>query len=171
MRNLFWNITQNIRPDMDAYSCLVSTINDKERKCTDSGIEATTQLLKDIGYVKKFIDEKDVIKKKMDDQLKNSFPNLFDENTELIGAQKRKMIAQLDQIIEGIDLTEKIEKENRRISENLQVKKFGNNEGEDVVYIKRFTKMCMRLQSTTNIDCRKLTLYDFYSLIELQKAA
>ena len=64
MRNLFWNITNDIRPDMDAYSCMIATINGEERKCTEHGIEATTQLLKDIGYTRKHVIEKDEIKKK-----------------------------------------------------------------------------------------------------------
>lgn len=172
MRNLFWNITQDIRPDMDAYSCFVATINGKETKCTESGIKRTTDVLKEIGFTKKMIDEKDGIKKKMDFQLKSSFPNLFEtDNIELIGAQKRKMIAQLDEIIDGEDYKKKIETENKRVSEFLLSKQFGNHEGEDVQYWKRYTKMCMNLESQNNIKARKLTVYDFYSLIELQKAA
>ncbi len=172
MRSLFWNITHEIRPDMDAYSCFVATINGKETKCTEAGIKQTTNFLKDIGFTKKMIDEKDRIKKKMDIQLKSSFPSLFEtDNIDLIGAQKRKMITQLDEIIDNKDYTKKIEKENKRVSEYLDSKKFGNNEGEDVEYIKRYTKMRMNLESRTNINCKKLTVYDFYALIELQKAA
>jgi len=172
LRNLFWNITQNITPGTDAYSCFVATINGKEVKCTESGIKETSGLLKRIGYTKKMIDQKNSIKKKMDDQLKGCFPNLFDNvNIELIGATKRKMIAELDQIINDEDNGKKIEQENRRVSDCLYSRKFGNHEGEDVQHMKRYTKMCMNIQSTTNINPRKLTVYDFYSLVELQKAA
>lgn len=64
MRNLFWNITQDVRPDMDAFSCLVFTINGEERKATESGIESTTKLLKEIGATKKMIDMRHDLKKK-----------------------------------------------------------------------------------------------------------
>lgn len=172
MRNLFYNITNEVRPGMEAYSCLVYKIDGKEMSCTNSGVDKTTEILMKIGYTKKMIDHKDDIKKKMEVQLKNSFPKLFPEgNLQLLGAQQRKMVAQLDQIIDEADYSEKIERENCGISEQIDSKKFGGNKGEDIIYTKNFTKMCIGLQSKTNIDAKKLTIYDFYALIEFQKAA
>lgn len=172
IRNLFYNITNEIRPDTDAYSCLVSTINGKKTECTESGVAKTSKFLNDIGVTKAMIDEKGSIKKKMNDQLKASFPTLFDGSSlELVGAQKRKMIAQLDEIINDEDLTEKIEKENKKVSENLQSNKFGNNEGDDVAYMKKFNKMCMSVHTSSGINPKKLNVDDFYTLVENLKAA
>ena len=64
MRNLFWNITNEIRPDMDAYSCFVHTINGEKRQNTEDGIEKTTKMLKEIGFTKKMIDHRHDLKKK-----------------------------------------------------------------------------------------------------------
>lgn len=90
---------------------------------------------------------------------------------EIIGAQKRKMIYRLDEIIFDEDNTAKIEKENKKVSEYLQTRKFGNNEGEDIMYMNRFQKMKMALQCKANIEISKLTTYEFYALIAVQKAA
>ena len=64
MRNLFWNVTNEIRPDMDAFSCLVESIDGEVVNTSDSGIERTTKKLKEIGFTKKMIDQRNEIKKK-----------------------------------------------------------------------------------------------------------
>ena len=102
------------------------------------------------------------LKKKMDNQLKSSFPNISGkENVEIIGAQKRKMIAQLDEIIEDQDNSKKIEKESKKISDYLPMQKFGNNEGDDIKYMKRFNQLCLSIRAKTGIDAKKLTTYEF----------
>lgn len=172
MRNLFYNINNGIRPDFDAFSCLVYSIDGVERTATESGIEKTTEVLKLIGATKKIIDSRLHIKKKVDDQLKASFPNMQGSyGLEVIGAQKRKMIATLDEIINKEDNSLKIDKENKKVSEYLQSNKFGANEGADIVYMKKFNKMKMMLQKEIGIPISAMSTFDFYSLVELQKAA
>ena len=164
MRNLFWNATNDIRPDFDAFSCLVHSIDGVERIASESGIEKTTEVLKLIGATKKIIDYRHRIKKKVDEQLKVSFPNMQGSlSLEILGAQKRKMLASLDEIITGEDNTLKIKKENRKISEHLQSKRFGNSEGEDVYYMRKFNKMKMILQKDVSIPINNMTTFDFYS--------
>ena len=67
IRHLFWHIMNEISPESLAFACLVKTINGNEVGYSDGEISATLGKLKDIGLVKKMMDEKskEVKKKSM----------------------------------------------------------------------------------------------------------
>lgn len=172
MRNLFWNITEKVRPDTDAFSCLLHKIDGKVRVASDSGISQTSEILQLIGATKEMIDKRRSIKKKMDDQLITAFPDLSGLlSIDLIGAQRRKLTAQLDEIINGEDNSKKIEREDSKVSTFIQSKEFGEGKGADVIYMSQYNKMKMLLQKQVSIPINEMSTRDFYSLAELHKAA
>ena len=64
MRNLFWNIINKETPTIDAFSCVVKSINGKDVNSNESGIEKTTKRLMDMKFTMNHIHKAMDIKKK-----------------------------------------------------------------------------------------------------------
>ena len=92
-------------------------------------------------------------------------------NIELFGATKRMLVNKLKNVIEDKDYTKDIEKEEKRIAQNMYSYKFGENKGDDVQLVVNFEKQCMILQKESFKDIKRLTVREFYTLLEVRKAA
>lgn len=161
LRNLFYNVSNEIDVESDAFSCLVKSINDHEYGHSESEITRITGKLRRIGFTRRMIKGIDV-KKKINDQLKYHFPGMMDIDYDTFGAMKRKLIEQCNMIITG--RSDMYDTANKRLSDLIQAVRFGGEDSAERFYEKKMNKLLAFVRSQTGIEA--MSAYTFFITIE-----
>lgn len=164
LRNLFYNVSNDIDVETDSFSCLVKSINGQEYGSSESEITRITNTLYRIGLTKRLIKGLD-IKKKINDQLKYHFPAMMDVDYDTFGAMKRKLIEQCNMIITG--QSNGFDAANKRLSDLIQSVRFGGEDSAERMYEKRMNKLLAFVR--TQAGAEAMSTYTFFTTIETLK--
>jgi len=85
---------------------------------------------------------------------------------ELLGGEIKKLVLELDEIIENKDNKELIAKIEKHIAHYMDIKNFSDY-GDDKKHDKDFEILCNMLQKNTQKNLKTMTVFEFYSLLEI----
>lgn len=161
-------ISNEVSPDVLSFCSLIYSIDDKV--VTDYSDENLQEILKQLNLenrkvVLKFRDD---VKKKIDEELLAFFPKMFDSviDKKHLSYLYKFINLQLDEIINDIDNTDEKEHELLNIFSLYNPKVFLGNHSEEIKNIKMFEKTCLAISQNTSLDPKKLTVLQFYSVID-----
>jgi hypothetical protein len=83
--------------------------------------------------------------------------------------QKDKILLRLQQIIEGVDNKEKIEKIDNYLFSTYKPKSFFGKTSEEIKYDKHFECCCLFISRETHADAKKMTVLQFYNALDMIK--
>lgn len=83
---------------------------------------------------------------------------------ELLGKKKEKLLFEVDEIIDGKDNSEQINRIDRYVMGMIPVHDF-NGFGDDKQHDKDFESLCAYMQKETTQNVKYLTVMEFYSLL------
>lgn len=83
---------------------------------------------------------------------------------EVISKQKKKLLLEIDEILEGKDNTKLINTIDKYILGYIDISSF-NGFGDDKQHDKDFEQLCSYLQKETMRNVKEMTVFEFYSLM------
>ena len=83
---------------------------------------------------------------------------------EVISKQKKKLLLEIDEILEGKDNTKLIDTIDKYILGYIDISNF-NGFGDDKQHDKDFEQLCAYLQKETMRNVKEMTVFEFYSLM------
>jgi hypothetical protein len=169
LRQNFNFILNGVSPRLLAFAALVAELDGKPTGTTDSELQKVADILKDatVGEVDANVDAK---KKRLDDELKTYFADLFDDESdkEYYDLLKSRTLAML-QSISGEGDAAKIERLTQALLLHVKPKSFVGKDNAEIRYEKNFERLCLYLSEYTNKDVKSLTTMEFYNLYEYGK--
>lgn len=164
MRKAIFMVQMNLSPKHLAFAALVTKIDGKEMNdLSDDGLHRVVDALNDVSK-KEIVDVMVDSKKKIEDELRTYFPNMFDdsETKEYYNLVKKRTMQTLNAIIEDQGW-EEIEKTSREMLTLHKPPKFDGAENIEVASDRNFEKMCIMLSQHMNVDAKKMTTLAFYT--------
>ncbi len=167
------NLRQNVyviqteqSPRNLSFACLVGRIDGKEcNDLSDEGLERVRATLNEVG-------KKDIasvfaeVKKKIDDDLQQYFPAMFQsvEEREYYDNMKRLAVAELEQIAQGVDeqRTGRIKELEDRLVLAVKPQVFVGREAFGVQHDKGFERMCLMISANLNVNAKAMTVMEYY---------
>lgn len=172
VRQCVYFVQQNISPKNLAFCALVKSVDGREyNTMTTDGLMQVSKLFQDApnGEIATFTEE---VKKKIDEELQDYFPKLFDDASvkEYYDKMRQRTIVILDEIIEGKDRREEIEKLTDLLMTYTKPQSFSGADGVEVQYDKQFENMCLLLSQRLHVNAKKFTTLEYYNAFEYLKA-
>ena len=176
LRQNVFVIQSGLSPQNLSFAALVTEIDGKPcDDLSDEGLERVRQLLMDAP-------KKDVtsayaeVKKKIDEDLLLYFPNVFSsvEEREFYDNMKRRTVAQLEQITQGVteERTQRIRQLEDRMVLAVKPKTFTGRDAFGVQHDKGYEKICLLISSNLHTDAKRMTVLEYYTANEyLQEMA
>lgn len=167
MRQNVYVIQTEQSPANLSFAVLVSEIDGKECKdLSDEGLERVRALLSDATR-KEITTVQAEVKKKIDDELMEYFPQIFNnvEEREYYDNMKRLAVEKLGQVSHGeSEKTKKrIEELEDRLVLAVKPKTFTGKDAVGVQHDKAYMRMCMMISSNLNLDARTMTVMEYYT--------
>lgn len=173
-------IENNINTDLMAFACLIYSIDDVVvTDYSDTNLKAIIASLNSekIGTFTKLLE---ALKKKLNTELEAYYPDYFsstkqEHKNKALLVQHTKL--QLKLILAKTDdersaLKEKLKAINTKILNSYKVLPMTGKNTYEIKYDKQFESCCMAIAQETGLDPYKLTVFQFYGLLEnLQKQA
>ena len=163
-------IANNITPRLLAFAALVAEIDgEPQTDITDSGLQRIAEKLQQ-ATLHEINSAVDAQKKKIDDELKAYFADVFDNESdkEYYDLLRSRTLAVLRSITENPD-PDTVEKLTQRIMLHVKPKPFVGKDNAEIRYEKNFDKLCIHLSEYTNGTVKSLTVLEFYNLYEYAK--
>lgn len=170
LRQNVYFIQENVSPKCLAFAVLVAKIDGKETNdLSDDGLKKTAAIINNIS-VGEFEQLFDTSKKKIDNELRAYFPNLFDETDAKQYADdlKKRTLAVLDTVINGktAEKQKNIDKMTGDLLLYLKPRDFSGSNNFEIEHDKNFVKMCILLSQHLNVDPKRYTVLEYYSAYE-----
>lgn len=170
MRQNVYFIQSGVSPRHLSFAALVASIDGT--RCddlSDEALQAVVDRLADVP-ISDIAAEVSAVKKKIDDELQQFFPRLFDDATikEYFDILKRRVLAQLDCIINGSDEIKQssIERLTLELLLYNKPRAFAGEENMEVAYDKQFENMCIMMSQHLNVDAKGYTVMEYYNAYE-----
>lgn len=167
-------IENNVNTDLLAFACLIHSIDDKPvTDLSDSNLKVIIESLKEekFSVIKKLLE---AIKKKLTFELEAYYPDTFNMSSaeqrnkaQLIQYNKlclKIIMAKSDE--EREELKEKAQALIERLYKMHRVLPFVGKDNYEIKYDKTFESGCMAIAQETGMDPYKLTVLQFYGLLE-----
>lgn len=164
-------IINNITPKTLAFAALVAEIDGQpQTDVTDAAIQNVAKMLQD-ATVKEIDTATEGEKKKIDAELKMMFADIFndDADKEYFDLLKARTLMVLKGIADGEDDTKRIEELTTQLMLHVKPKPFNGKDNAELRYDKNFEKLCIVLSEYTNANVKRLTVAEFYALLEYAK--
>jgi len=173
-------IENNINTDLMAFACLIYSIDDVVvTDYSDTNLKAIIESLNSekIGFFNKLFE---ALKKKLNTELEAYYPDYFsssatEHKNRLLIKQHTKL--QLKLILAKTEeersiIQEKLKDISAKILNSYKVLPMTGKNTYEIKYDKQFESCCMAIAQETGLDPYKLTVFQFYGLLEnLQKQA
>lgn len=171
-QNVYMTLS-GVSPKHLSFAVLVKKIDGKE--CEDISDDALQRIVDTLGDtpINEIAAPFEVAKKKIDEELREYFPNVFDDATikEYYDRLKKRTLIILDCIING----KTAEKSNEIDAITLDLltysapHKFSGNENTEILYDKQFEKMCLTISQNLHTEPKKYTVLEYYNAFEYIK--
>jgi len=134
---------------------------------SDENIKRVSRMMSDSP--KRLLDQLiDSVKKKIDLELNQYFPNQFQDSTtkEHYDKLKKRVLLQLHEAKTGEDSSKKVESIDNEILMDNKPKTFAGKESIEVLYDKQFEESCIYLRKELGVDIDSMSTQQFYNSIE-----
>lgn len=172
-RNWYQSIYMNLEmfdPQSFAFACLIHSIDGNERTdLTEDGLKETLDLIKDKVTKEEIIEKVYEVKKKITNECEKYFPNLFDykkREKNFISSYKN-MIAELAKSAIAGEYTKQYHELHNYINGVLQPLYFDpeSSHSADISHDLYLENMSAKLSEFTSKDVKKMTVIEFYALL------
>lgn len=166
-QNVFF-VMSGLSPRCLAFCVLVKSMDGEEcSDLSDEGIKTVYERLNDVT-VREISENLDAIRTKIDSELQQYFPSLFDdadmkEYFDLL-RERTKMV--LKDIINGTDSKEAIERATLNLLLHNKPKSFSGNDNAEIAYDKQYERMCLSLSQSLNVNPKLYTTLEYYNAYE-----
>ncbi len=171
MRQNLYMINSEISPKYLAFSALVHKVDEVEvTDLSDEGLKEVLAKIKEVKHNKilAFLLE---FKKKIQEELELYFPEDFVgvKEKEVFDLLKIRALFILDGIVEGKDNSGEVEKINDRLFSRYKPHIFIGEKSIEIKQDKQFETTCLYIAQKTNLDAKKMTVFQFYSSLDILK--
>lgn len=171
LRQNVFMIQNELSPKHMAFCVMVCKIDGIE--CDDlseEGIKKVMSVILDAN-ASDVSEATEEIKKKLDLELSEYFPSVFDDSTakEYFDQLRKRTIAILDEIIDGVDKKDEIEELTNLLMTFSNPLKFAGKDSIEIEYDKNFENMCIMLSQKLHINPKNYTVLEFYNAYEYLK--
>lgn len=171
MRQALYFINQEVSPKHLAFTALVYEIDGE--KVTDLSDDNLKEILHKLSAMNKSWFNKlfTEIKKKVESELETYFPIFFNslQEKEAYDRLKQRTLIILDGIISGIIKAEEVDEIDSYLLSLSKPKQFNGSKSVEVQYSKQFEQACILIAQKTNLDVKKLNVFEFYTALEQVK--
>lgn len=168
MRQNIHMINSKISPKYLAFAALIHSVD--EKKVNDLSDDGLKELLADLNEVKHsvLVDLLIRLKKKVETELETYFPGDFTspKEKEFYDTLKNRTLLVLQSVATGADNSERINEIDAKMLSSYKPKTFMGSESVEVKYDKQFESTCLLISQKTNMDARKMTVFQFYNALE-----
>ncbi len=173
LRTNIYFVTQNLCPRYLAFAALVTEIDGEPMDdLSDEGLQKVVDKLSDIP-MPSLNEEFEDVKKKIDDDLLQYFPDIFDDSSvkEYYDTVRKRTLAILKGITDGE--TEEIRSDIDKLTMELltysKPQSFSGADNAEIIFDKNFDKMCHLISYHLNVSPKDYTVMEFYSAFEYIK--
>ena len=167
LRQAMYMVSASISPRYLAFTTLIHSIDGKEN--ADLSDDNLKRIFDELNREKhSFLMSLLLsVKKKLFTELEEYFPNEFNDakEKESYDKLKRKVILQLEGIIDNKDNSDIIAEIEDSIFKMYTPKSFAGKKSVEVKYDKQFETSCVLISQKTGMDAKKLSVLEFYSAI------
>lgn len=172
MRQNLWMVNNEVSPKYMAFAALIGRVDGKEvSDLSDEGLKA---LLDDIKRTRHSTIIRLLLwlKKKVQTELETYFPKTFTSarEKEAYDQLKRRTLLVLDSVANERDNSDKIAEIDDFMFKSYKPSNFSGIDSVEVSYDKQYTNMCLLIGQRGHIDAQKMTVLQFYGMIEMIKA-
>lgn len=171
LRQCIMLVANNVTPRLTAFAALVAEIDgEQQTDLSDDGLRRVSEMLQ-AATVREVDGAVESQKKKIDEELRVYFADLFDDEAdkEFYDILKSRTLEVLRGIAEGNPDEDKIDRLTRELMQHIKPKVFHGKDNAEVRYDKNFEKVCITLSEYTNANVKLLTVSEFFSLYEYAK--
>lgn len=168
-QNVFFILQEQSVKDL-SFACLVAEIDGKP--CEDLSEQGLSEVIRTLGGVprKELASSLDEAKKKIDGELTQYFPDLFDDvaSREYYDTMNRRTMAVLEGIINGESEEQKrqVDELTERMILYVRPKVFAGRQSVEIQHDKGFEDMCLTICRETHADAKRMTVLEFYNAYE-----
>lgn len=169
-RQAVYFVQNGINPKHRAFALLVASIDGEPTEATDAGIDAVLDKLGDTP-VSQLAARMDAVKKKIDGELIQYFPALF-EDSEIkayFDLMRKRTLAVLANIAAGEgnpDGTAEVDKMTAALITYSNPKVFSGPEGLEVQYDRQFEDLCLSLSEQLHTNPKGMSVLEFYNAFD-----
>lgn len=168
LRNSLYMVSQCVSPKFLSFAVLIESINGKKKDdLSDEGLKNVLEEIGSLpnGEVSEVLEE---LKKKVDDELKLYFPNIFDSSIqkEFYDKLKKRTNKVLEGILEGKDVTAELEEIDFNLMGYSKPKCFSGKDSEEIKFDKQFENMCLLINQKLNADAKSMNVLEYYNAYE-----
>lgn len=167
-RQLLYMINQEISPKYMAFAALIAEIDGKPvTDLSDDNLRSILQQLRDVkhGWL---ISKLAGLKKKVETELELYFPKMFNsaKDKEAFSKLKERTLLELEGLISGDNMAEKINKIESFLFNMFKPKTFIGPESVEISHDKSFENTCIAIKSKLNLEAKSLSVLSFYNALE-----
>ena len=168
MRQNMYMINNEISPKYLAFAALIHSIDGKEiNNLSDDGLK---EVLAELSEVKHSIITKLLmwLKKKVTTELEIYFSEDFanPKEKDAYDKLKQRTLFILSSIINNIDNSSQVEAIDRAMLSIYSPKSFAGSSSVEIQYDKQFENTCILIAQKTNLDAKKMTVFQFYNTVD-----
>lgn len=173
LRQCVYFIHTGVSPRSLAFAVLVKSIDGKAYDdLSDKSLQEVCDMLSEVS-VSETAALFEAVKKKIDDELRAYFPQMFDDaqSKEYYDDLRRHTLAVLDTIINGESDERKavIERLSLALLRYSKPQSFSGKDNAEIAYDKQFEKMCLTLSRELNCNAKNFTVMEYYTAFEYLK--
>lgn len=169
LRQNVYMIQQQVSPRFLSFAALVKSIDG--RACNDLSDEGLQRVVDCLAQapVGKLTALFEAVKKKIDEELRQYFPKVFEDATakEYYDELRHRTLLVLDEIINGCDRRAEIDRLTEELMMYSKPQMFSGSESVEILHDRQFERMCLVMAQTLNIEPKRYTVMEFYSAFEL----
>ena len=171
LRQSVFFIQNEFSPKHRAFAALVAKIDGREcNDLSDVALLRITEELKD-APVNELTAQLEAVKKKIDEELRTYFPQLFADSQikEYFDLLKKRTLGILKNIVDGVerpDATPEIEKLTSALITYSNPKTFGGPESAEIQFDRQFENLCLVLSEQLHVKPKDYTVLEFYNAFD-----
>lgn len=159
--HLFWHCIQEVSPDLLSFAALVKEIEGEKVVIeSDEDVYNTAEKLKKLGVTKELIMGNEP-KKKINDEMELAFPEAK-TGFELFTAQKRMVMIEQDEVIDGKDYSDRKFSQEKIIADHTRILSFDGKEAAHIKLENEFHLICALLDTEINRPSKTLSIREWY---------
>lgn len=171
LRTNLYLIINSISPKNLAFASLIKTLDGEPcEDLSDAGLQGIVDKLGDVK-VSELSDEFSSVKKKIESDLLQYFPQMFDDSSqkEYYDLLRRRTLAVIDSIVEGKANGSEVDKITTELLVYSKPNLFSGAESAEVQFDRQFDKMCHIISYYLNVSPKDYTVTEYYSAFDYIK--
>lgn len=168
LRQAIYMVQNEVSPKTLAFACLVAAIDGEPcDDISDSGLAMLSEKICDICY-KDIADTTESVKKKIDAELREYFPAMFDDASEkeFYDLLQRRAAMVLAGITNGEDNAEDVQRITTELLLYSEPRSFAGNDNAEIKYDKDFEQMCVYISQALHVNPKTYTTIEFFNAYE-----